>query len=95
MSEQGAEFPLELLNSIYASITKMLPQAFEHLREDQKQPVFTAFVEDDPMEMADGEGSEEGGRKALEDKFPSLAIPDQNKDEIDLDEDLLGFGDML
>jgi len=89
LAESGAEFSVELISSMYAIITKMLPENFE------RKQVVKIEAENDPILAAEIQQSKEAvaeqslKKQELAARFPSLAQRNQkDKDEIDL-----GFDD--
>ena len=85
LGESGAEFSVELISTLYAMITKMLPECFERKftrtnTELENDPILAAEVQQN-----EGEVAAKQSRGELTSMFPGLAQKNQrNKEEIDL-----------
>lgn len=82
LASNGADFPEDLISSVYALVTKMLPECFTRKQLN--------FVSDDREEVSLGSVNEgaSNDKNELASLFPGLARKNANAEEIDL------FGDL-
>ena len=99
--ENEAEFSIDLINAIYANVTRMLPENFKGAKPKEEK---SHFVKGETLVTLDEEKtdkhligleedkfdkSEAHDKGFLTKKYPSLAMPNiKNKEEIDILDDL-------